>query len=67
MPTIAVGKDRVNEYFDVRSSVVTVLETQLGSSKIQTTNQSPEGLVEFRSQKLEFRTQHLRERVRSNQ
>ena len=33
-PTVTVGKDRVNEYFDVRISAVTVLETQLGSGKV---------------------------------
>jgi len=33
-PTVAVGKDRVNEYFDVSEGVLTVVETQLGSGKV---------------------------------
>ena len=43
-PTITVGKDRVNEYFDVRICQVTVLETESSSGKIKIIDRSFEGL-----------------------
>ncbi len=65
--TVAVGKDRVNEYFDVRKDLLIILETESSSSEIQTINWSSEGLVELEYQKSKHRTEHLRKRVRPTQ
>jgi hypothetical protein len=65
--TVAVGKDRVNEYFDVRKDVLIILETESSSSEIQTINWSSQGLVELKHQKPKHRTKYLRKRIRPTQ
>ena len=65
--TVAVGKDRVNEYFDVRKDVLMILETESSLSEIQTIDWSSEGLVELEYQKSKHRTEHLRKRIRPTQ